>query len=104
MTYQQNAFEQIFTQFLAARSQEEALLKHLAALLNEPASRTAAPERIARVYAQAKSAYGHDALRFLTQPHDLLEGALPLCLAAQDEEGARRVEQLLGRIIGGAYA
>ena len=103
MACQQTTFERIFTQFLAARSQEEALLKHLAALLDEPASRTATPERIARVYAQAKSAFGHDAIGFLTQPHSLLEGALPLCLAAQDEAGARRVEQLLGRIINGTY-
>ena len=103
MACPQNTFEQIFSEFLAARSQEEALLNRLAVLLDEPVSKSAVPERIAAVYAQAKLAWGPDALRFLTQPHHLLEGAIPLYVAAQDEAGARRVEQLLGRIISGTY-
>lgn len=100
----QDTFEQIFSEFLAARSQEEALLNRLAVLLDEPVSKSAVPERIAAVYAEAKLAWGPDALRFLIQPHDLLEGAIPLHLAAQGEAGAQRVQQILGQIISGTYA
>ena len=100
----QNTFEQIFSEFLTARSQEEALLNRLAVLLNEPVSKSAVPERIAAVYAEAKLAWGPDAIRFLTQPHHLLESAIPLHLAAQDEAGAQRVKQILGQIMSSTYA
>ena len=103
MACEPTTFECIFPEFLAARSQEEMLLNRLALLLDAPTS-SAAPDRVATVYAAAKEAFGADALRFFTQPHVLLGGELPLCVAAQDEEGAQRVRQILGRILGGTYA
>ena len=104
MGCEQNTFECIFSEFLAARSQEEMLLNRLALLLDEPVHKSTVPDRIATVYAEAKLAYGSDAIRFLTQPHPLLAGEIPLHLAAQDEAGAQRVRQILGRILGGTYA
>lgn len=104
MACQQNTFEQLLSEFIAERFREETLLTRLTTLLDQPASKSAVPKRIATIYAQAKLAWGSDALRFLTRPHQLLECEIPLYVAAQDEAGARRVEQLLGRIIGGAYA
>lgn len=59
-------------------------------------------ERLARVVALATDAFGDDdeARLFLETPHPLLENRSPAA-AARTEIGARRVEELLGRITFG---
>ena len=59
-------------------------------------------ERLARVVALATDAFGDeaDARRFLETPHPLLEDRSP-AEAARTELGARRVEEILGRMTHG---
>lgn len=92
------SFDLLLAQLLASRAHERDILARMTALFESPAG---TPAQIAAVYAMAREAWGADALGFLTRPHPLLGGELPLCLAMQDEAGAHQVEQLLGRLIHG---
>ena len=64
------------------------------------------PSEIERLRAFARKVWGTDAeaQRFWTEPHLLLEGCTPLEVATKSEAGARRVEQILGRLKLGTAA
>jgi putative toxin-antitoxin system antitoxin component (TIGR02293 family) len=64
------------------------------------------PSEIERLRAFARKVWGTDAeaQRFWTEPHLLLEGCTPLEVATESEAGARRVEQILGRLKFGTAA
>jgi uncharacterized protein (DUF2384 family) len=66
----------------------------------------AAPSEIERLRAFARQLWGTDAQaqRFWTGPHLLLRGRTPLEVASESEAGARRVEQILGRLKFGSAA
>ncbi len=62
--------------------------------------------RLARLWALAVDVWGTDseALRFLAEPHPMLEGRVPRDVAVETEIGARAVEDLLGRLKYGSAA
>jgi putative toxin-antitoxin system antitoxin component (TIGR02293 family) len=62
--------------------------------------------RLARLWAFAVDVLGAppDARRFLSEPHPLLGGRVPLDVATETEIGARTVEELLGRLKYGSAA
>jgi putative toxin-antitoxin system antitoxin component (TIGR02293 family) len=62
--------------------------------------------RLARLWAFAVDVWGSDAeaLRFLAEPHPILEGRVPRDVAVETEIGARAVEDLLGRLKYGSAA
>ena len=101
MSDKPNSWNQLFAEFTVSRALENALRERMTEALEAPASAVALPDRIITIYALAKTAFGTEALRFLTQPHMLLGGDLPLSVAQHDEAGAQRVEQILGRLIHG---
>jgi putative toxin-antitoxin system antitoxin component (TIGR02293 family) len=67
---------------------------------------TATPSEIARLRAFAREMWGSDAAaqRFWAEPHLLLDGRTPLEVATESEAGARRIEQILGRLKFGTVA
>ncbi len=62
--------------------------------------------RIARAWAAALDTYRDRAIArtFLQRPHQLLNGRAPIERAAEDESGARAVEEILGRLKFGSAA
>lgn len=62
--------------------------------------------RLARLWAFAVDVWGAPpaARRFLSEPHPLLGGRVPLDVATETEIGARTVEELLGRLKYGSAA
>lgn len=74
----------------------------------EPLSRTESERlaRIARVWSMAKGVYKDEELTrtFLMRPHQLLEGRVPLEVAAENEYGAEAVVEILGRLKYGSAA
>jgi putative toxin-antitoxin system antitoxin component (TIGR02293 family) len=62
--------------------------------------------RLARLWAFAVDVWGSApaARRFLSEPHPLLGGRVPLDVATETEIGARTVEELLGRLKYGSAA
>ena len=62
--------------------------------------------RIARVWSIAKDVYKVDDLArtFLSRPHQLLEGRVPLEVATETEYGADAVGEILGRLKYGSAA
>lgn len=69
------------------------------------ADESAKTERLARVFAMAEMVWDSpdEAREFLNHPHPLLEGRTPLAVS-RTELGARRVEELLGRLYYGIPA
>ena len=74
----------------------------------EPLSQTESERlaRIARVWSMAKGVYKDEELTrtFLMRPHQLLEGRVPLEVAAENEYGAEAVVEILGRLKYGSAA
>ena len=62
--------------------------------------------RIARVWSMARGVYKDDELTrtFLSRPHQLLEGRVPLEVAIENEYGAEAVIEVLGRLKYGSAA
>ena len=56
--------------------------------------------RVARVFDRARAVWKSedDARRFLTTPHMLLDGRTPMDVALKTDEGARVVEEVLGKL------
>lgn len=56
--------------------------------------------RLARIWSGAMRVWGNEneARRFLLEPHMLLNGRIPADLAIKTDEGARLVEDVLGRL------
>lgn len=74
----------------------------------EPLSRNESERlaRIARVWAMAKDVYKDEELArtFLSRPHQMLEGRVPLEVAIETEYGAGAVVEILGRLKYGSAA
>lgn len=62
--------------------------------------------RLARVWSLAVRVWGSEegARRFLLEPHMLLDGRVPVNMAIKTDEGARLVEDILGRLQYGSAA
>lgn len=63
-------------------------------------------ERVARVWTVARDVFGGDdkSRRFMFKPHMLLDGKVPIEVAALNDVGADAVESLLGRLKYGSAA
>lgn len=63
-------------------------------------------ERVARVWTMACDVFGDEdkARRFMFKPHMLLDGEIPVEVAALNDVGADAVESLLGRLKYGSAA
>lgn len=63
-------------------------------------------ERVARVWTMASDVFGDEdkARRFMFRPHMLLDGEVPVEVAALNDVGADAVESLLGRLKYGSAA
>ncbi|ABI55847.1 conserved hypothetical protein [Alkalilimnicola ehrlichii MLHE-1] len=74
----------------------------------EPLSRTESERlaRIARVWSMAKDVYKDEDLAraFLSRPHQMLQGRVPLEVATETEYGADAVVEILGRLKYGSAA
>lgn len=101
MTPQENPLEPVLAELLDSRAHEAEILKRMETIFDSPTS--CVPKHVAEVYRLSKTAFRADAIKFLTRPNILLGDALPLCVA-QDEAGARRVEDVLQHIIHGLPA
>lgn len=95
MNAEHSSLEVLLAELAAARAREQELLLRLTALLDAPAP--GIPDHIAKVFQHAKELFGREAALFLATPHWELGHKIPIVLA-QDERGARRVEELLARI------
>lgn len=62
--------------------------------------------RLARLWSYAVKVWGDEkeARRFLLEPHMLLDGRVPADMAIRTDEGARLVEDILGRLQYGSAA
>lgn len=62
--------------------------------------------RLARIWSGAMKVWGNEneARHFLLEPHMLLDGRIPVDLAIKTDEGARLVEDILGRLKYGTAA
>lgn len=80
------------------RTRESDILSRMDALLDRSAE--SRPAHFKRVFALAKEAFDEDVIEFLVTPHRELHNQKPILLA-QAEEGAKRVEELLCRILYG---
>lgn len=74
----------------------------------EPLNRTESERlaRIARVWSMAKDVYKDEDLArtFLSRPHQMLEGRIPLEVATETEYGTEAVVEILGRLKYGSAA
>lgn len=80
------------------RARESDILSRMHAILDRSAE--SRPAHFKRVFALAKEAFAEDVIEFLVAPHRELHDQKPILLA-QDEEGAKCVEELLYRILYG---
>jgi uncharacterized protein (DUF2384 family) len=96
MNDEKHTFQQVIQELKAHQSREREILNHLTQLLEDPDL----ADHIKRVFKLAREAFHEDAARFLIHPHWKFNSEAPLIIA-QNEEGAREVEALLGNIIHG---
>ena len=101
MNTPQNSLADILAELAVIRAREKDLLCKMAALLDARPQGVRA--HVVQVFLRAKDVFGQDAARFLAAPHWELGHEMPISVAL-DPEGARRVEDLLGRIVHGIPA
>ena len=96
MNDEKHILQQIIEELKAHQFRERELLLHLTQPPGDPDS----PEHIKRVFKLARDAPHEDAALLLLHPHWKFNSEAPLIIA-QNAEGAREVEALLGNIIHG---